>query len=181
MKNSIILISGTSGVGKSTLISGVLRNSNISLSVSHTTRQIRKNEVDGKDYFYVIKDTFLKLKDENKFYETTEYDSEYYGTSYDQLNKNAIVIVDVEREGSLKFNEFHVCKIFLYADKHIIYNRLMNRLNDKDKANQRIATYDKDIENLKSGTFDYVINVNNYEHNLLQLEEIIFNFHKQIK
>lgn len=171
----LILISGTSGAGKSTIINNLLKkHKKISLSISHTTRQIRKNETNKKDYNFINKNEFLKMVENKEFYEYTKYDNEFYGTSFSQLKKNEIVILDVEKEGSLKFNEFKILKIFLFNKKEVLRERLFKRFNDFEKVEKRLETYESDLENLDN--FDCVIETDDLNENLKKIEKLIFEF-----
>lgn len=177
MKSSLIVITGTSGAGKSTLINLLIRDPSISLSISYTTRSPRPKEANLKDYFFISRKEFKKRIDANEFYEWTEYDGNFYGTAYSELNKNKIVLIDVEREGSLKFNEFKVCKIFLYQKKEVLEQRLLKRFNDdQSKVNDRLKTYEDDIKNSESGIFDHKILTSDLNANYIELKRIIFDF-----
>ncbi|KRH92745.1 Guanylate kinase [Pseudoloma neurophilia] len=177
----LILISGTSGSGKSTIIKWLLKNiKDISLSISHTTRLPRENELNGRDYHFISKGNFLKMIEGGKFYEWAEYDHNFYGTAFDELNKTKIVILDVEREGSLKFKEFKTCKIFLKNTKEVITERLLKRYNnDLEKVKKRIKYFEKDQENANSGIFDHIIITDNFDSNCKEIYKIIENFIKK--
>lgn len=177
MESSLILISGPSGAGKSTLINAFLGIPSISFAISHTTREKRPNEIDQKDYFFISKTEFIEKREKGEFYETTEYDQNLYGTSYSELSKNKIVIIDVEREGSTKFTEFNVLKIFVFCTKEAIYERLKTRYkNDLEKVERRLKSYEADILNSKSGIYNHVIISNSYEENLKELKKYISDF-----
>merc|ERR1712080_817191 len=90
-----VVISGTSGCGKTTIKNLLLNRYNLKFSVSHTTRQKRMDEEEGVDYFFITKDKFTKMIQENKFLEYNYYNSNYYGVSLDSLSKNSIFDVDV--------------------------------------------------------------------------------------
>ena len=84
--NKIIIISSPSGAGKTTLCKLLLKKmKNINLSVSYTSRNQRLNEISGKDYFFVTKKKFNKLKNKNFFIETAINFGNYYGSPYKNL------------------------------------------------------------------------------------------------
>ena len=77
----LFVISGTSGVGKGTVLKGFLaKNPNFMLSISCTTRKPRTGEVDGVNYFFISKEEFQNCIDNNKFLEWAEFAGNRYGT-----------------------------------------------------------------------------------------------------
>ena len=85
-KGKLVLYTGSSGVGKGTIMAELLkRNPNIRLSVSNTTRKPRKGEIDGVHYNFVTKEQFEKLIEENGFLEYAKYCDNYYGTPKKQI------------------------------------------------------------------------------------------------
>ena len=77
----MVILSSPSGVGKTTITKKLQQKySNFKLSISHTTRPPRSNEVDGVDYHFVSKDQFKKLIKDNEFYEYAKIFENYYGT-----------------------------------------------------------------------------------------------------
>ena len=80
-ENIMVILSSPSGVGKTTLTKKIQQKyHNFKISVSHTTRSPRSNEIDGIDYHFVSKEKFQKLISENKFYEYAKIFENYYGT-----------------------------------------------------------------------------------------------------
>ena len=86
-KNLVIV--GPSGVGKGTLIRKLQEEfpNKFSFSISHTTRNIRQGEVNEKNYYFVTKEVFTKMVEENGFVEHTTYNNNYYGTSKMELER----------------------------------------------------------------------------------------------
>ena len=77
----MVILSSPSGVGKTTLTKKIQQKYNtFKISVSHTTRSARSNEVEGVDYFFINKNKFKKLIEEKKFYEYAKIFDNYYGT-----------------------------------------------------------------------------------------------------
>ena len=71
IKEKIIIISSPSGAGKTTICNQIIKkNKNIKLSISYTTRPIKKSENHGKDYFFVKKNQFIKLRKKDFFIES---------------------------------------------------------------------------------------------------------------
>lgn len=106
MSGKLIVISGPSGVGKSTVVKQVMELcSNLQFSISATTRPIRPSEVDGKDYIFVSKETFQQMLAEGKLLEHAEYVGNYYGTPEapveEALQIGNDILLDVEPVGAL--------------------------------------------------------------------------------
>ena len=79
--NIMVILSSPSGAGKTTITKKIQQKyQSFKISVSHTTRKPRPNEVDGVDYFFVSQDEFQKKIDENDFYEYAKIFDNYYGT-----------------------------------------------------------------------------------------------------
>ena len=106
MNGKLIVISGPSGVGKSTVVKQVMAHCpNLHFSVSATTRAMRPGEVDGVNYFFVDKPAFLSMIERQELLEYTEYVGNYYGTPeapLDQaLAEGKDILLDIEVEGAL--------------------------------------------------------------------------------
>ena len=106
----IIVISGPSGVGKSTIINKLSRKKNLYYCVSSTTRKIRKNEVNGIDYNFLTSVEFNNLIQKNQFIEYETYDKNLYGTTYQEISKESkydAIILDLEVNGAINIiNEY---------------------------------------------------------------------------
>ena len=100
----LIVISGASGVGKGTVLGKVMQNrEDLSFSVSATTRAPRPNEVDGVHYYFVSKERFQEMIQENAFLEYDAHMSNCYGTPRDQAMEkmaNGHVLLDIEPNGA---------------------------------------------------------------------------------
>lgn len=103
-KGKLFIISGASGVGKSTVLSRVMaQRSDLRFSVSATTRAPRPGEVDGQSYYFVTKETFLDMIARDEFLEYDAHMDNYYGTPEGQLNEKletGSVILDIEPNGA---------------------------------------------------------------------------------
>lgn len=103
-KGKLFIISGASGVGKSTVLSRVMaQRSDLRFSVSATTRAPRPGEVDGQSYYFVTKETFLDMIARDEFVEYDAHMDNYYGTPEGQLNEKletGSVILDIEPNGA---------------------------------------------------------------------------------
>jgi guanylate kinase len=103
-KGKLFVISGASGVGKSTVLAHVMEGrEDLKFSVSATTRAPRPGEVDGESYYFVTRETFLEMIDRNEFLEYDAHMENYYGTPEGQLNEKleqGSVILDIEPNGA---------------------------------------------------------------------------------
>lgn len=103
-KGKLIVISGASGVGKGTVLTRVMQQrSDLSFSVSATTRAPRPGEVDGVHYFFLTKEQFEQMIREDAFLEYDAHAANYYGTPRAQIEKkreNGHVLLDIEPNGA---------------------------------------------------------------------------------
>ena len=103
-KGKLFVISGASGVGKSTVLTQVMaERKDLRFSVSATTRSPRPGEVDGVSYYFVTKDKFLAMIENREFLEYNAHMDNYYGTPKAQLEEKLLtgsVILDIEPNGA---------------------------------------------------------------------------------
>lgn len=175
----IIVISGPSGVGKSTIIKDIKRDRNLYFCISSTTRKIREGEENGTDYNFVSNDKFNEMIKENKLVEHEEYGGNYYGTTYSEINKEkdyAVIILDLEVNGALKIMDNYKDSVGIFIDinNDILKERLLNR-GDKDKLfiKTRLELANEQREYINS--FKYHILNNNLELTVKQINDIIYN------
>ena len=143
-KGLLIVVSGPSGAGKGTINGELLkRNKNIWMSTSMTTREPRGTEENGKEYFFVSKEEFLKLKDEDYFVETTTYNNNYYGTSKKEISDDKVLIVETSgAKVFLSLNDPHIIVFRLLASKDMRYSRMLERGDSLESIKQRL---EKDV------------------------------------
>lgn len=170
----IIIISGPQGVGKTTIVNELLkRNQQLSLSISYTTREKRKNENNGVEYKFVSIDEFHQLEMENFFMEVISFNGNKYATPRSNVKANTIFNVTA----SAIENFLHICQnyayvtIFLTADFDEIINRLKGR-QDEDVYNKI-----KEIKHQMSykDKFQHIIENHNIHDTVTQIEEIVRN------
>lgn len=136
----LVCIIGMSASGKDTLANEICKyDRNIHLCVSHTTRPMRLNEVDGESYYFVTNDEFLQMKEDNLFLEDRTYkvangELWRYGLSLQELHKhkNSIAIVDLNGyiEIKNKFKSQDIYSVYLNTNDDIRYSRYLKRLGE---------------------------------------------------
>ena len=119
-KNIMVILSSPSGAGKTTITKKIQQKyPSFKISVSHTTRKPRSNEVNGVDYFFVSSREFEELINKNKFYEYAKIFENYYGTlkkNVDETIKKNDIIFDIDWQGTKKLSQFsnlNLIKLYL--------------------------------------------------------------------
>ncbi len=115
----LIVISGPSGAGKGTICKSLLEsNSNIKVSVSATTRGPRVGESEGKNYFFLSKETFKEMLGQDEFLEYAEVYDNYYGTPkkyvLENLNSGNDVLLEIDIAGALQIKEKFKEGVFVF-------------------------------------------------------------------
>lgn len=178
----LIIITGPSGVGKSTVAKSIkeMRLDNVTFPVSITTRQRRENEKDGIDYRYVSEEVFDEMLQNDKILEWTEFDRHRYGTDRDSfealLSSKPLVVLEIDLIGADFFasNYSNVTRVCLLPpDRDTLYKRLRNRReNTEESIARRISTYNES----SSSIHDCEIKLINRD-----LEETVVTISKMIK
>jgi guanylate kinase len=181
-KNIMVILSSPSGVGKTTLTKKIQQKyQKFKISVSHTTRKPRSNEVDGVDYHFVDHKKFKELISKNELYEYAKIFENYYGTlkkNVDDTFKSNDIIFDIDWQGTKqlsKFKNLNLIKLYLITDsKNELKKRLIKRnQNTKDEVEKRFNAFDEDIKHWND--YDYVIINKNLDVCFKQIEKIIEN------
>ena len=169
----IIIFSGPSGVGKSTIINKLIKEKELYFSISHTTRDKRHNEIEGHDYFFVSTIKFKELITQDFFIEYEKYGTDYYGTGKDQLqNSDSIIVLDVEVNGATKLlnNNKEFIGIFIDIENEELIKRLRERGHDEDFINKRMSLANE--QRSKINDFDYIVknvDINTTVNNILDI------------
>ncbi len=181
-KNIMVVLSSPSGVGKTTITKKIQQKyQSFKLSVSHTTRPPRSNEVNGIDYHFVTNKEFEKLIQNDEFYEYAKIFDNYYGTLKKSINenfKNYDIIFDIDWQGTKqlsKFKNLDLLKIYLIPDnKKELKKRLIERnQNTKEEVRKRFNAYAEDV--IHWNDYDYILINKNLEICFQQIEKIISN------
>ena len=166
----IVILSSPSGAGKTSLVKEISIKKNYFISISHTTRKPRSNEIDGKDYFFVNHNEFKELISKGKFLEYAKVFNNYYGSSKDvvfkKLDNGENVIFDIDWQGTEQIKQknlkYKIITIFILPpSREELFNRLLNRdLNDEKNAKERMKQFDKDVMHWKN--YDLVVINDNF-------------------
>ena len=189
--NLIVTISGPSGVGKGTIVKQLLLSDemNFQLNVSATTRHRRENEVDGKEYFFLSKEDFLKKVKNNEFVEWVEYDNFYYGTLKKtvqellNLQKNVLFEIDYRGVKSLKnvFGLKNVFSIFILPPSlEKLRERLIDRKSENiESINKRMGIAIKEIDDTE--IYDLLVINNDLKRCYNEILDALLRHAKTIK
>ena len=165
-KDGIMLIlSSPSGAGKTTLVRLLSKNRDFHISISHTTRKPRINEIQDEDYHFVDNDKFKNLIKKDEFLEYAKVFNHFYGTTktpvINNLKNGKNVIFDIDWQGAEQIKnkklEYKLITFFvLPPSKKVLFDRLSNRdMKDKLIAEERMKVFSKDIQHWKN--YDYVV------------------------
>jgi guanylate kinase len=163
-KGRIFVVSAPSGGGKTTLCRDLLKNfPEISYSISHTTRQRRKNEKDGEDYYFISTDDFEEKIEQGFWLEWAKVHTNYYGTSQKHLEKQANqglnVLLEIDIKGAKQIKKLFpdAVTIFIMAPSlAVLEKRLKQRATDtEDIINIRLKNARSEID--QKDFYDYII------------------------
>ncbi|XP_014826226.1 guanylate kinase 1b isoform X2 [Poecilia latipinna] len=179
-----VVLSGPSGAGKSTLLKRLMKEHEgvFGFSVSHTTRNPRPGEEDGKDYHFTTREAMQEGIDNGEFIENAEFSGNMYGTSKaaveDVRAKNLICILDVDIQGVKRIKETDLDPIYISIQPpsmEILEKRLRDRQTETEESLQkRLEAARIDMELSKEpGVFDIVIINDDLEKAYEELKEIL--------
>lgn len=176
----LIVVSGPSGAGKDSVCNLVASyNPNLWISVSCTSRDIRKGEVEGVNYFFLTKDEFEEKIKNNNFLEYATYNNSYYGTPLykikEKLNEGKDVVLVIEVQGALKVKKLYPNAIFIFIlppSMEELRNRLIKRGTENyEKIIDRFRMAYKEINEISK--YNYVIVNDVLEDAALKMQSII--------
>lgn len=179
-RGTLFVVSSPSGGGKGTIIRHVLEVvQNLSYSVSFTTRAPRLGEVDGREYFFVSRETFEEMTAAGEFLEWACVHGNFYGTSRRQVReetaagKDIILEVDVQGAASVRQLLMDTVSIFILPPSYeVLRQRLLSRGTDSpEELELRLRT--APLELSQYSLFDYVIINDEIENATDQLASII--------
>ncbi len=180
--SKLFVISGSSGVGKGTVIKEFLKkHPDFRLSVSCTTRGMRDGEVHGVNYFFLSREEFKLCVDNEEFLEWAEFSGNHYGTKKsfvkDCLKNGDNIILEIDTKGALNVKRLMPDAVLIFIlppSMEELEARLRGRHTETEEAIQkRLAAIKLEIENSKK--FDHTIVNDTVENAVCELEKIMCN------
>lgn len=162
-KGNLFVISGASGVGKTSVLKKVLEvRRDLQFSVSATSRPPRPGEVDGVNYFFVSRDQFRAMIDRNEFVEYDYHMENYYGTLKSEVlekTRNGNMILDVEPNGALAIRDIYPAATLIFVappSPQTLEQRIRGR-GDTDDDQIRVRLERAAWELAQGEKYDYVV------------------------
>jgi guanylate kinase len=181
-KGRLFVISGPSGVGKGTLRQKLFQCiPNLHYSVSVTTRKPRKNELEGRDYFFVSEGTFKKYIQEEQFAEWAlvhgDYKGTLFSTIYKSLSKGEDLVLEIDVQGAKKLKKKFPEAIFVFIAPpswEQLEDRLRGRETEKEEElKKRLKDAHNELKEIKN--YDYLIINNHFEKALEELKSVVIS------
>ena len=188
-KGMMFVLSSPSGAGKTTLTKKLAKNNkNFKISVSHTTRTPRTNEINGEDYFFVKKEEFNSLVENNSFFEYAKIFNNFYGTLKEPvlnfLNEKKDVLFDIDWQGTQqlkKLSQLSLVTFFILPPNiKTLKERLLNRHKGQEKLiEDRMKKFNEEIAHWTE--YDHVVINDDLEECYNKIYQIIQQEKKGIK
>ncbi len=177
---NLFVIAAPSGAGKTTLVHALVkRNPELRFSVSYTTRDQRTSEEEGRDYFFVSKESFLELKDQGELLESALVFGNHYGTSRPQvqqyLDAGHPVILEIDWQGARQVRDSMPSAVSIFIlppSRSELERRLRDRQTDSDTViARRLRDALGDMSHWNE--FDYVIINDDLQNAVSNLEAVL--------
>jgi guanylate kinase len=177
----LFIISGPSGCGKSSLVRRILgKVKNVQFSVSHTTREPRNSEKEGRDYYFVSKAEFEAMIKKEKFLEWATIHGHYYGTSRKEVERKgarADLVLDIDVQGARQIKTKVKKAVFIFILPPS-FRELRRRLEERGEESaasigKRLEVAKKDVRAYPQ--FDYIVVNDNLDQALKELEAVILS------
>ena len=164
-KGMMFVLSSPSGVGKTTLTKTLAENnSQFAISISHTTRKPRPNEINKKDYYFVDENEFKSLIKSKSFFEYAKIFNNYYGTLKEPvinlLSKKIDVLFDIDWQGTQQLKKIKDLKLVTFfilpPNLEVLKKRLLNRHEGQEKLiKERMKKFNEEVSHWNE--YDYVV------------------------
>ncbi|MBI4835069.1 MAG: guanylate kinase [Planctomycetes bacterium] len=177
--DKVLVVSGPSGVGKTTLCDRLLKDEpRVKACVTATTRAPRPGETDGKDYYFVSKETFKNWLEKDEIIEHTELYGEFYGTpkkSVDEIFAQGcypLLRIDVDGAENLRNKGYKGVFIFIMPPNvQALKERLMKRKTATGDMKKRLARVDEELK--RSSEYDFRVVNDDLEKALKEMKGIL--------
>ena len=177
----MIVLSSPSGAGKTTLVKLLSKKKNFNISISHTTRKPRVNEIENQDYYFINNEKFQKLVKNEEFLEYAKVFNHLYGTTrtpvIEKLEKGENVVFDIDWQGAdqiknKKLNYKLITFFVLPPSKQVLFERLSSRdMKDKLIVEERMKEFSRDV--LHWINYDYVVINDNLDECYSKINNLI--------
>ena len=184
-KGVLVLFSGPSGVGKDTVLEIVLaKDTSLQKSISLTTRDIRENEIDGKDYYFISVPEFEKMIDNNEVLEFARYGQNLYGTPKAPVDKwlseGKTVILKIEVQGASNIKKLYPESVGIFImppSMEVLEQRLRSRGTENETDIQkRLEIAQNEIGHSKD--YDFLVVNDDLEKASENVLEILHKLYK---
>ncbi|MEO0514480.1 MAG: guanylate kinase [Planctomycetota bacterium] len=178
----LLIISGPSGVGKSTLTNALLKNLDADLSVSMTTRPKSKSDVDGEHYYFVDSPTFEQHILDQQFLEHAVYNGNYYGTPrkyvQEKLDRGRVVILEIDVEGARQIKQSMPGSFAIFIkppSEDALIERLRGRQReDEETIQKRFSLARKEIAFAEStDVYDAFVFNDDFNRAVAEIEKLV--------
>lgn len=181
-RGDLFIVSSPSGGGKTTLIRGLLENppgDPLHFSVSHTTRAMRKGEVDGREYHFVTVEAFQQMVQRDEFLEHNEVHGQIYGTSKAEVlphlaaGEDVVLDIDVQGARDIRLAYPDAVAIFIVpSSPEVLERRLVARgLDGAESVRKRLINAAREVE--QAAEFQYVIVNDDLDRATLELQSVV--------
>lgn len=170
----MIILVGASASGKSVLVKKLIEKYNMEKVVTYTTRSMRIGEINNIDYHFIDLNSFIMKKDNNFFLETAFYNNNYYGTAYEDISKNKVLILEPSGANiyydKLKDDVFIV---YLQASENERKKRMYERGDSEEAINKRLLN---DVQYFAVNNFKKIdIIVETENKSVDEIAKIVYN------
>lgn len=181
-EKKLVVLSAPSGAGKSSLLNNVIsQHHDIGLTISHTTRDIRPNEKNNIDYYFISKEKFQAMINEEEFIEFAEVHGNFYGTTKKEIDEKLmnfeIVILEIDTNGAKQVlsNIANCRSIFILPPSYSSLEKrlLARKTENKEQLEKRLRAAKTEIK--EATGFDYVMINDVFEESVTNLTEILYD------